>query len=302
MRILITGGSGFIGKELTKSLLRKNHFITQLKHTALDTDFDNIVSEVEKSDAIINLAGFPIISKWNEENRKLIYDSRINTTKLIVDAIEKAKVRPKVFVSASAVGFYDGEDKYDEDHTIPNNSFLGDVCSDWETTAMEASKNTRVVIYRFGTVLGRNGGIIKKVRPIIKRSLMGIIPGSGKQYISWIHVLDVVNAVQFAMKNTKMEGVYNLVAPEATKSKKFWKALSKTLKRPCFLKIPESILKLFMGESAIMLTQGQNVVPKRLNEAGFNYIFPDLKHALQDTLKKGRKTKRGKRYKARPSE
>ncbi len=177
-------------------------------------------------------------------------------------------------ISVSAVGFYDYQKIYDEEHNLPASIFFGDLCSDWETIAMRASKHTRVVVFRLGVVLGRNGGMVKKIRPLF-RAFLGTIPGNGNQYLSWIHISDVVNAFRYAMKNKEMKGIYNLTTPNPVTQHTFLKKFAQQLNRPCFMKIPGKIIRFIMGEGAMILLDGQQVMPTLLTEAGFHFKHPE---------------------------
>lgn len=282
MKFLVTGGNGFIGKAIREVLQKKNHQIQLLSKDEIEKGSD-IIDKVEWSDVIINLAGANISKRWNKAYKKIIYDSRINTTKMLVDAISKATNKPSLLISASAVGFYNDESEYDEEHFLPTNNFLGDLCSDWETMAMRASKNTRVVVFRFGVVLGRNGGIIKKLYPMYKNGL-GAIIGSGKQSMSWIHISDVLNAVQYALKNKNLAGIYNLCSPNNITQKEFSKVFASSMHRPLFFRIPAFLIKLMFGEGSIVLLEGQRVKPNKLLNEGFNFKHTYIKSALMDII------------------
>ncbi len=281
MKFLITGGNGFIGKALEKILQKKNHQIQLLSRNDINSGSQYILEKVEWADVIINLAGATLSKRWNKKYKKTIYDSRIETTKCLVDAISLAKNKPSLLISASAVGFYNNEQEFDEEHFLPTNNFLGDLCSDWETMAMRASKFTRVVVFRFGVVLGRKGGIIKKLLPFFKYGF-GAIMGSGKQPVSWIHISDVLNAIQFALKNKNMSGIYNLCTPNSVTQKEFSKNFANALNKPLFFTIPSFVLKLMLGEGSIVVLEGQRVKPSRLLNEGFNFRYLDIQSAFNE--------------------
>lgn len=283
MNFLITGGNGFVGSALCKILIKKNHKIYLLHRDDFFKDPSFLINQVEIADVIINLAGANISQRWNKKHKEEMYNSRINTTKAIVNAIAESKKKPNLLISASAVGFYDNEKIYDEEHFLPTNSFLGDLCSDWETMAMRASKNTRVVVFRFGVILGRKGGLIKKTYSLFKLGL-GAVMGSGRQPMSWIHISDVLNAIQFAMKNKNLSGIYNLCSPIHTSNKDFSSEFAQILKKPLFLKIPTFVLKFIYGEGSKVITDGQRVKPNRLLNEGFNFRYPDIHSALNEIV------------------
>ncbi len=284
MNFLITGGNGFVGSALEKILRKKNHLLQLLTREEVQKGSTFILEKVEWADVIINLAGANISQRWSKNNKKIMYDSRIETTKCLVEAISMAKNKPSLLVSASAVGFYNNEQEFDEEHFLPTNNFLGDLCSDWETMAMRASKYSRVVVFRFGVVLGRKGGIIKKLLPLFK-SGFGATMGSGKQPMSWIHISDLLNAMQFAMKNKNMNGIYNLCSPNYVTQKEFSRNFANALKRPLFLKVPSFILKLMLGEGSIVVLEGQRVKPSRLLSEGFNFRYLDIQSAFNEIFK-----------------
>jgi uncharacterized protein (TIGR01777 family) len=285
MKFLIAGGSGFIGKSLTGILKKKHH---QVKHiTRFDfQESDNHIQElISWSDVVVNLAGANISKKWTDSYKKEIYDSRILLTKKIVDAINSSSSKPKLLISTSAVGFYDDAKIYDEEHDLPAGNFLGDLCSDWETIAMRASKETRVVVFRLGVVLGRRGGIVKKLRPLFSLGL-GATMGSGEQAMSWVHISDVLNAFQYSVKNEQMKGIYNLCTPNHVSNKEFSSTFAKVMKKPFFLKIPSFFIKLMLGEGSEVVLKGQKVLPSRLLLDGFNFRFVHLNDALKEIFRR----------------
>lgn len=285
MKFLIAGGSGFIGKSLTGILKKKHHqvkHITRADYEAPQNQLENLVSW---SDVVVNLAGANISKKWTDSYKKEIYDSRILLTKKIVDAINTSS-KPKLLISTSAVGFYDDAKIYDEEHDLPAGNFLGDLCSDWETIAMRASKDTRVVVFRLGVVLGRRGGIIKKLRPMFNMGL-GATMGSGEQSMSWVHISDVLNAIQYSVKNEDMKGIYNLCTPNHVTNKEFSSIFAKVMKKPLLLKIPSFLIKIMFGEGSDVVLKGQKVLPSRLLLDGFNFRFVNLDDAFKEIFRRG---------------
>lgn len=283
MKFLITGGNGFVGKALGRILVKKNHQLYLLTRDEIAKGSLFLTEKAEWADVIINLAGANISQRWSKSYKEEMYKSRIETTKSLVDAISNAKIKPSLLISVSAVGFYDNEQVYDEEHFLPTGNFLSDLCSDWETMAMRASKQTRVVVFRLGVVLGRKGGMINKLFPFYKAGL-GMIIGSGKQPMSWVHISDVLNAFQFTMKNKNMNGIYNLCSPIHVCQKDFSKEFAHFLKRPLFLKIPSFVFKIMLGEGSIVVLEGQRVKPNRLLKEGFNFRYLDIQSAFNEII------------------
>lgn len=288
MKFLISGGSGFIGRSLTGILRKKHHHVKHITRADFNNSQSQIESLTEWADVVVNLAGAPISKKWTKAYKNELYESRISITQKIVEAINKNTLKPKLFISVSAVGFYDNSEVFDEEHVLPAGNFLGDLCSDWETVAMRAVKDTRVVVFRLGIVLGRRGGIVKRLRPLFNLGL-GASMGSGKQPISWIHISDVLNAIQYAVKKEEMKGIYNLCTPNHLTNKEFSKAFAKELKKPLFFKIPSFVIKWMLGEGANVVLEGQRVLPTRLLEAGFNFRFIKIDESFQEIFRKLKK-------------
>ncbi|MDD2346057.1 MAG: TIGR01777 family oxidoreductase [Bacteroidales bacterium] len=290
MKFLISGGSGFIGKSLTGILRKKHHHVKHITRADFNNSQSQIESLTEWADIVINLAGASISKKWTKAYKNELYESRISITQKIVEAINKNTLKPKLFISVSAVGFYNNSQVFDEEHNLPAGNFLGDLCSDWETVAMRAVKDTRVVVFRLGIVLGRRGGIVKRLRPLFKLGL-GASIGSGEQPMSWVHISDVLNAIQYAVKNEELKGIYNLCTPNYLTNKEFSKAFAKGLNKPLLFKIPSFILKWMLGEGSEVILEGQRVLPTRLLEAGFNFRFIKIEESFQEIFRKLKKVK-----------
>ena len=299
-KIVITGGSGFIGSELIKTLLEKGYQVVNLDLSPPRQKQENVifvqvdltnreqVEEVlreQKADAIIHLAGKNLFGRWNKKIKESIYQSRIVSTRNIVSALRKIEQKPQVLISASAVGLYGdrGEEELDES-SPPSDDFLAHVCVDWEKEAREAEAlGIRTVQVRTAPVLGY-GGLLNKMLPIFKFGLGGPI-GSGKQWFPWIHIRDIVGTYIFALENEKIHGPVNACSPEQIKNKEFSKVLAKILHRPAFLKAPKWALKLALNDLADFIVASQKVSPKKLIEAGYQFHFPRLEEALRDILK-----------------
>ena len=296
MKVLITGGSGFIGTPLKKELHKAGHEVmitTRRKSIEMDkltwSPPDLISSDIISTiDAVINLAGEPIAPKrWTEERKKLILSSRINTTRALVQSIEKSDKRPKVFISASAVGYYGPRDDepVNEDES-PSSDYLASVCLQWEAEAQKAGDlGLRVVRVRIGGVLEADGGLLAQMVGPFKFFAGGPI-GSGKQWFSWIHRDDVVGIIKYALENSSVSGPVNATAPNPVTNKEFSDALGKALNRPSNVTVPAFAVKLALGELASVILTGQRVIPKKALEAGYEFKYPEINEALKAIFKK----------------
>ena len=297
MKILITGGTGFIGKKLCHFLLDKEHELTVLsrhpeKVNTLCGESVKAINNIDQLtasdsfDAIINLAGEGIAdARWTTARKQVLLDSRINTTKQLVAFIERADKKPEVFISGSAVGFYGnrGSLLLAED-SEPHEEFSHELCSKWEVAAQEAEKmGVRVCIVRTGLVIGDDGGFLKRMLPPFKFGLGGQI-GDGQQWMSWIHRTDYIAVIDKLLETTVLQGVFNATAPEPVTNAEFSKTLGKVLNRPAFLPVPAFVLKILLGEMAELLLGGQRVMPAKIESAGFEYTFRTLEEALNDVL------------------
>ncbi|GAD78278.1 TIGR01777 family oxidoreductase [Vibrio ezurae] len=300
MHILITGGTGFIGRALIKQLIPHQitlltrdceHAAKQLKH--INPRSLQFIHSLESLnclsgfDAVINLAGEPIVDKrWSEAQKKRISESRWNLTQKLVDLIQRSSTPPSVFISGSAVGIY-GDQKQlivDENSTYQATGFPNTVCQKWEDIAnMAQSASTRVITLRTGIVLGQEGGALEKMLLPYKWGLGGPI-GAGQQYMPWIHIEDMVRAIQFLLDKDTASGAFNMVAPHPITNKEFSQVLAKTLSRPHFLFTPKFILKLALGESSCLLFDSIKAKPKRLTEQGFTFTYSRIHPALQHLL------------------
>lgn len=279
--IAISGASGFVGKNLTSFFKTLGYKILPISRIDL-REAKVLENKINQSDIVINLAGANIIHRWSDKYKEEIYNSRIDTTKKIVTAINEQIAKPKLFISTSAVGIYDNKKTYNESNLEFRNNFLSTLCQDWEDEAKKVS--CRVVIFRFGIVLGKNGGALQQMLTPFKLGLGGPI-GSGEQSFSYVHIDDLKNAYKFAIENESLHNAYNLCATIPTTNMGLTKALGKVLKRPTFFKVPEFLLKLLFSEGAKILTDGQSVVPKRLEDAGFKFKFKTIDNAIEDLCK-----------------
>lgn len=281
MIIAISGSGGFIGKQLTAYFQAKGYEVRRISRIAADTSASEIVRQLLGVDVIINLAGAPIIGRWTKSYKKILWDSRIISTGKIVEAIRLMDKKPQVLISASAIGIYSQVGEQTESNFQIANDYLGQICQAWETEAKKAIPFTRVAITRFGIVLGKDGGMLKRLVPLFRLGLGGKI-ASGRQGFSWMHVYDVVHAMEFIIENPNLSGEFNFTAPNVVDNRKFTGILAKILRRRAFLTVPSFALKILFGEGAIAVTGGQFAFPKHLVDSGFQFSYPDLKSALDD--------------------
>ncbi len=296
-KVLIAGGSGLIGSAITNELKKKDYDVILISRTKRNADpknniiktitWDNIESEdLEKSVALINLAGASIAGKrWTDEYKKVIIDSRVQTTRKIVGLIIGTKNPPQVYINASAVGIYGdrGEEIITEDATS-GSGFLAVVCRKWENEAKLADGKTRTVISRIGVVLDKNEGALAKMMLPFKMYVGGPL-GSGSQYLSWIHIDEIAKLFVYAIENDTLRGEINFVSPNSVTMNEFAKTIGIVMNRPAFMKVPEFALKIMLGEQAEMLTNSQRVKPKKLLNSGYKFEFPDLSAALENIIK-----------------
>lgn len=283
MDILISGGTGFVGGHLSREFSRNGWSVVQLGRNE-SADDALLREKVSRADIVVNLAGAPIIARWTEEYKKLLYSSRLDTTRRLVKAISEVAKRPFLFISTSAVGIYASQGIHTEDDAVYSEDFLGRLASSWEKEALSAvNHGIRTVVFRFGIVLGRGGGALNTMLPVFRLGLGGPI-GNGQQAFSWVHIDDLVSAYMFIIGHPATEGVFNLTAPNPVTNMEFTRALANALQRPAFLRVPSFALKLRFGQGAQALTEGQRVLPKRLIEAGFKFRFPAVQDALKDLV------------------
>jgi len=299
MKIVIAGATGFIGTPLSESLIRQGHELVILTRRIPETasrsakvryqswrpeDETSTVEEVGDCDAVINLAGESVAQKrWTKTQKEKILTSRVNATQILVRSIERASQKPKVLINASAVGYYGprGDEVIGEDESC-GRGFLAGTCKAWEAHAIRAEDfGLRVVRLRIGVVLGKGGGALQKMVLPFQMFLGGWL-GSGNQWLSWIHLEDVVNLITFCLTNEAMKGPVNLTAPEPVTNRVFSRELAKALHRPCLAPVPPFALKLLMGDMATeLLLAGQRVMPKRAVQSRFPFRFPKLLAAFR---------------------
>ncbi len=299
MKIFIAGGSGFVGTNLSSFLLEKGHSIiavgTSISHKVIRHDNFHYISadttikgawqdSLKDVDAVINLAGKNIFKRWSDNYKDQIYNSRILTTRNLVEAIPAKK--EIMLCSASAAGYYgDRADEVLKENVLPGNDFLAKVCMDWEKEAFQAeAKGIRVAAMRFGVVLGKNGGVLAKMVPAFKFFVGGPL-GSGLQWFPWIHTDDLCAAIIFIFENPDVKGPLNFCSPNPVINRDFARALGKMLNRPSFMKTPSSMIRLIMGEMGKSLMSSQRAIPDKLLKHGFKFQYPDINNALYDLVR-----------------
>jgi len=303
MKIFMTGGTGFVGSHLTEKLAGNGHQVTVLtrsgrKGRELPAGAEFLEGDPKEAgpwqervlehNAVINLAGASIFTVWTAKNRKMILDSRVITTRNIVDALARASGKNITLISASAVGYYGGrkDDKVLNEESPPGDDFLTEVSLKWEGEAHRAENfGVRVAITRFGIVLGKGGGALEKMLPAFNKCL-GSTLGSGKQWFSWIHLTDLLNVMLFLLENNTA-GPFNCTAPHPVTNKELTHTLANVLGCPVFMpSVPGFILKALLGEFGDVVLKGQRAVPKRLLDEGFQFQFATLRDALEDLATK----------------
>ncbi len=296
----MTGGTGFVGSHLVRFLAGKGHHLTILSRSEKSNPAANVVivvgdpsrpgawqRKMKECDGVINLAGAPVFCRWTRKNRRRIMDSRILTTRHIVEALQDEDSRVKVLLSGSAVGYY-GDKGVLKIHegTPPGADFLATVAEKWEKEARAAGESVRVVRCRLGVVLGSGGGVLAKMIPPFKVGL-GAAIGSGRQWFSWIHIDDLIEAFNFILENEDIAGPVNLTSPKPLTNRDFSRQLASSLDKPFIMpSVPALLLKLIMGEAARLVLDSARVLPTVLLDKGFKFRFAELSTALNDLVPK----------------
>ena len=307
MQVIITGGTGFIGGHLARSLSADGHEVIVLtrnpdKHVGdlpqsirlakwdarTGSDWDQLITA---DTVIVNLAGEPIEgvgfipARWTSERRRRILESRVNAGKAVVSAVENAPAKPQALLQASAVGYYGfHEDEIITEDSPPGSDFLADVCVQWEqSSSLVESMGVRRAVLRTGLPLDPKDGVMPRlVLPF--RLFAGGPLGSGNQWYSWIHIADEVGAIRYLMNGAALSGPFNLTSPNPAKNKDLAKTLGRVLQRPSFLPVPGFALRLVFGDVIDLALKGQRVIPERLLKVGYTFKFPELEAALHDLL------------------
>jgi len=303
MRVLITGATGLVGRALVGSLKRDGHYVCRLlrkkseegqetKH-GCDVDWDpksgTFGSAADNADTVVNLAGAPIADgRWTDDRKEVLRNSRVETTRGLVAAMEKMSPRPRVLVSASAIGYYGNRDaEILIEASGPRESFLSRLAEEWEAEALKArSLGIRVVLVRFGIILAKEGGALPPMMVPFKIGAGGKL-GDGTQWMSWIALEDVVRILRFVIENESISGPVNVVAPQPVTNLQFTEILAKQMHRPKFFAAPKFALQTLLGEMADdMLLASQRVAPEVLQKNGYQFVHTDLRSALAAILRK----------------
>ncbi|AII44581.1 multidrug MFS transporter [Synechococcus sp. KORDI-100] len=304
MRLLLLGCTGFVGRELVPLLLEAGHQLSlvsrrlprgfeseradgRLEWLQLDPSrsqswqVSELKEALQQADGVVNLAGEPIAEKrWTPAHRQLLETSRLETTRLLVEAISASPAPPSVLVNASAVGFYGTSSSARfKESSAPGDDFLASLCARWEAAAMTVPSSTRQLTVRIGIVLAPDGGALGKMLPVFRAGFGGPI-GDGRQWMSWIHRSDLCDLIIQALTDERWTGVVNGVAPEPVTMAAFSKQLGRSLGRPSLLPVPAAVLQVLLGDGAKVVLEGQQVDSERLQELGFSFRYPDLPSAL----------------------
>ncbi|MFD2204785.1 TIGR01777 family oxidoreductase [Kiloniella antarctica] len=302
--VLITGATGFVGKALTRDLLARGERVIVLtrdeakaknafgSHVRVVKNLDEISNDF-KIDRIVNLAGEAVIGlPWSKARRERICDSRIGTTHALIALIARLEDKPEVLISASAVGYYgDGGERLLDEKSEGQPVFMSEFCQQWEAEARRAKKyGVRVAILRLGIVLGRDGGALPSLTAPVRFGL-GTIMGSGKQWMPWVHLQDVLGLINFAQTNPKVSGVFNATAPDSVRHSGFMKALGKALNRLVIFPVPAFVLKTMLGEMSGIFLEGQKISPSKAIALGYSFAYPSLDKALESLFLNQEKSK-----------
>jgi hypothetical protein len=303
MKVAITGATGFVGSSLVKKLFTEGHQVLVLTRNPATaqkvfpsipnleivaytpTESGSWQEAIAGCNGVVNLAGEPIAEKrWTAQEKQEILNSRKLGTQKIVEAIAKANLKPSVLVNASAIGYYGTSETATFDESSPaGNDFLAQVCQAWEEEAQKVKAyGTRLVILRLGIVLGQGGAIAKMITPF--KLFAGGPLGSGRQWFSWIHREDLVNLIIQALTSANMEGVFNATAPNPVRMAELAQTMGELMQRPSWLPVPSFALESLLGEGAMVVLEGQQVLPNRTQSSDFNYQYSTVKQALKEIL------------------
>lgn len=279
-KIAITGSTGYLAGELMKEL--KDCEIIKLVREDFHLDSKHLADKISTADVIINLAGYPIIKRWTKSNKSKIYESRIITTSKLVNAISLLKKKIHL-INASAIGIYSEKGIHTENSNSFSDGFIQGLLSDWEQEALKAGNTfVKITILRIGIVLSRQSVIIEKLMPFFKIGAGGRI-GNGRQWMSFIHIHDLINSIRFIIDN-EIEGVVNITAPNNTTNKEFTDTIASLMHKKAFLTVPVLILKLIYGKGAKIIYSGNRVLPEKLLNQGFKFKYPDINSALEEIV------------------
>ncbi len=292
--VVIAGATGFLGRTLVQTLRQHgDRVVAVVRNTArarqrlgssaeLACWDDRLATVVAGADAVVNFSGENIAGgRWTQRRKAILRSSRLEPTQRLVEAIASAEPAPRVLINASAIGYYGnrGDEQLTED-SPKGIGFLSDLCAEWEEAARRAEPFCRVVRLRIGVVLGPGGGILSRLTPIVS-TVGAIIPGSGRQWLSWIALDDVMRVIEWIIERDSITGALNIVAPQPVTMETFMRTLARRYHRPVYGRVPESVLRLGLGEMACTLTDSMRVQPVRLLSGGFEFKHTDLPSALE---------------------
>ncbi len=302
MKLAVTGATGLVGGALCQNLIQAGHQVVALARNpekareklptvevvAWDaTSGHPPIEALEGLDAVVHLAGEPVAAgRWTSQRKRMIRESRVAGTRNLVEGLSHCQNPPKVLVSASAIGYYGTQgDGLLEETNHPGNDFLAELCQQWESEAKRATDSgVRVVLVRSGLILAREGGALPRMLPPFKMCVGGPL-ASGTQWMSWIHIKDELEAIRYAIEHDEIEGPLNLTAPNPVTNEEFSRILARVLRRPAFFRVPGFVLRLLLGEMAeTLLLKGQRVLPKKLEQSGYQFSFSNLSRAFEDLL------------------
>lgn len=297
MKIAISGGTGFIGKYLSTFFIQKGYTVYILtRKNKIETSNPNLqyvqwtpdlpTFPLSSIDIVINLAGESINSRWTKKQKEAILNSRIQATRGLIKQLQTLSTKPHTFINASAIGYYGTSEteSFTEQQETPGNDFLAETVFLWEQEACKArSLEIRTIYARFGVILGADGGALPKMLLPYQFYIGGTI-GSGNQWLSWIHIDDVVRMIDFIIHKEEINGPLNITAPLPIRMKEFGEAMATIMRKPHWLPVPSFMLHALLGEMSILVLEGQHVLPSKAIEHGYQYTFPTIDHALQNIL------------------
>lgn len=280
MNIAISGSTGLIGRALCRYFDGSEFEVVPVYRQDFQKGADAVFNKIKNSHVIINLAGSPVIQRWTKKNRQVILDSRVDTTRLIVEAMGKMEIQPFLYINASAVGIYDDIHQHTEDSEYFDDGFLGEVVKKWEEAAIHGRLFVkRMVLLRLGVVLSFKGGAVKKVKNLFRLGLGGYL-GSGKQKMAYVHIDDICRMIEFMVVNERVEGIVNAVAPVITTNREYSHTLMRFFGWKHLFYIPGFFIRILFGKAAVVLLNGQHVIPDNLNNSGFIFSNPNIYDAI----------------------
>ena len=272
-KIALSGATGFIGTNLRRYLEARGYRVVPLgRGLFLDGREEDLLHAVSSCSVVVNLAGSPINRRWNARYKKELYDSRVGVTRKLVGAVNRSR-ETKLFISASAVGYYPSEGCYDEENAVQGDGFLAHLCGDWEAEARKVTPGVRLAITRFGVVLAPRGGAFEQMARPARMGIAAVI-GNGRQLFPWIDIVDLMGGMEFLIGNPRLAGVFNFVAPGRVTMGEFMRLVARHYRSLAVLPVPAPVFRMLLGEASGFLTEGQCVMPERLLESDFVFSSP----------------------------